>query len=128
MTTHFFGLAAIVGLSLLGVSSAGAQSAPAATAKNEVTFAKDIQPLFQKSCVECHGPNKSKGKIRLDTLELALKGGSKGKILEPGDLTKGPLVRSIARQGKEPMPPKDKKPLTAEEVALIRAWVEQGAK
>ena len=50
---------------------------PPASSKEGVTYAADIQPIFEKSCYPCHGPKtpKPKGKLRLDTLELVLKGG-----------------------------------------------------
>src|SRR5262245_13536437 len=57
---------------------------PASTAKN-VTYAKDIKPIFEKSCTKCHGAEKQKGKLRLDSLEAALKGGEDGKVVLPGD-------------------------------------------
>src|SRR5438477_1920579 len=57
---------------------------PAATAKG-VTYAKDIKPIFEKSCIKCHGAEKQKGKLRLDSLQAALKGGEDGKVILPGD-------------------------------------------
>jgi mono/diheme cytochrome c family protein len=108
---------------------------PPASTKTGVTFATDIQPIFAKSCVPCHGPNtkpKPKGKLRLDTLELVLKGGEDGAAVTPGDIAKSPLLANIAHLGDEDdymPPPKSKKPpLTKEQIGLIRAWVEQGAK
>jgi hypothetical protein len=108
-----------------------------------VTFDKDIKPLFEASCVQCHGAQKPKGLLRLDTLQGVLKGGEEGKVLVPGDSAKSKLV--VAVSGLNPkfmMPPKPRegrapaggqqrppaKPLTAEEVGLVRAWIDQGAK
>ena len=99
-----------------------------------VTYAKDIKPMFQKSCIKCHGPEKQKGKLRLDTLENALKGGEDGKVVLPGDSAGSILVHNVAHIGDEDdfMPPPDNKdripPLTREQIALIRAWIDQGAK
>src|SRR4026209_1733103 len=56
---------------------------PAAAGKYE--FAKDIKPIFEKSCIKCHGPEKQKGKLRLDSLAAVLKGGQDGKVILPGD-------------------------------------------
>jgi mono/diheme cytochrome c family protein len=102
---------------------------PAADTKC-VTFDKDIKPLFEKSCAKCHGPEKQKGKLRLDSLAATLKGGENGKSVLPGDSAKSSLVHSVARLDPDSaMPPDDKgAPLTKEQVGLIRAWIDQGAK
>jgi uncharacterized membrane protein len=107
---------------------------PPASDKKGVTFAADIKPIFEKSCVKCHGGEKPKAKLRLDTLENALKGGENGKVLEAGKSADSALVASIAYLGEEDyfMPPKGNKAgikqLTNEEVGLVRAWIDQGAK
>jgi hypothetical protein len=107
-----------------------ASKLPPAAAKQGVTFDKDIKPLFEKSCVKCHGAEKQKGKLRLDSLAVTLKGGENGKCVLPGDSAKSGLVHSVARLDPEAaMPPEDKgDPLTKEQVGLIRAWIDQGAK
>jgi len=103
---------------------------PPASSKTGLTFAKDIKPLFEKSCVKCHGAEKQKGKLRLDTLEAALKGGDAGENIVKGDSKKSSLIWSIARLDEDTaMPPEGKAdPLTKDEVALVRAWIDQGAK
>lgn len=109
---------------------------PPASDKKGVTFDKDIRPLFEKSCFKCHGPDveKPKGKLRVDTLKNVLKGGENGPNVVAGDIKKSTLLHAVGRIGDEDdaMPPKDNKakipPLTKDEVALIRAWIEQGAK
>src|SRR2546426_6621116 len=107
---------------------------PPASDKKGVTYATDIKPIFEKSCIKCHGPEKQKGKLRLDTLEAALKGGEDGKVIEPGKSAESMLVHNVAQVGDEDlyMPPPDNKdkipPLTKEQIGLIRAWIDQGAK
>ena len=107
---------------------------PAPSDKQGVTYAKDIKPIFEKSCIKCHGADKQKGKLRLDSLEAALKGGEDGKVIEPGKSTESMLVHNVAHIGDEDlyMPPPDNKdkipPLTKEQIGLIRAWIDQGAK
>ena len=103
---------------------------PAPADRKDVTFA-DIKPIFDKSCIECHGPKKQKGELRLDSREAAVKGGEEGPVLKAGDSANSHLVKLVARLGDEEdwMPPIDKgKPLTPEQVGLIRAWIDQGAK
>lgn len=111
-----------------------ASKLPPAATKQGVTYAGDIKAIFEKSCVKCHGEEKPKAKLRLTSLEAALKGGADGKVIEPGNSAKSLLVASVARILEEDywMPPKDNKakiaPLTTEQVGLIRAWIDQGAK
>jgi mono/diheme cytochrome c family protein len=114
-----------------------------------VTYAKDIEPIFKQSCVRCHGADKQSAKLRLDSLEATLKGGKDGKVLVPGKSETSDLVLNIAQIGDTPMPPKPKPargggtnapggrvgsqpmvtpPLTKEQVGLVRAWIDQGAK
>jgi mono/diheme cytochrome c family protein len=129
---------AILGVSLLGAAAADKKEKkvdvsklPPASEAKDVTYDKDIKPIFQKSCFKCHGPEKQKGKLRVDSLAAALKGGEVGKVVEPGDSAKSVLVHNVARIGDEDdwMPPTDKgDPLTKDQVGLIRAWIDQGAK
>lgn len=107
---------------------------PAASTKTGVTYATDIKPIFDASCVKCHGEQKPKGKLRLDNLEGILKGGQDGKVVEAGKSEKSTLVLNIAHLGDEDdfmPPPKNKlgiKKLTDEQIGLVRAWIDQGAK
>jgi hypothetical protein len=106
---------------------------PPPSDKKDLTFEKDIKPLFDQSCVGCHGPKEAKGKLRLDTLAGTLKGSVDGKVLEPGKSASSFLVANIAFLGNEDdfmPPPKDTKypKLTDEQVGLVRAWIDQGAK
>ena len=103
---------------------------PPVSSRKDVTYAKDIKPILEKSCFKCHGAEKQKGKLRVDSLEAILKGGEDGKILEPGNSAKSGMVVAIARLVEDDaMPPTDKgTPLTPEQVGLVRAWIDQGAK
>jgi hypothetical protein len=102
--------------------------------KQGVTYAADIKPMFEKSCTKCHGAEKQKGKLRLDSLQAVLKGGEDGKVVMPGKSADSMLVQNVAHLGDEDfwMPPPDNKdkipPLTKEQIGLIRAWIDQGAK
>src|ERR1051326_5723543 len=55
---------------------------PPPASRQGVTYAADIKPILEKSCFGCHGPQKQKGKLRLDSLEAALKGSENGKVIE----------------------------------------------
>src|SRR5580765_4229915 len=94
----------ITALALFGfatVAMAEDAKLPAASTKTNVTFATDIKPLFDASCVKCHSGEKAKAGLRLDTLENTLKGGKNGKdkILVAGDSAKSSVVKMIAHVG-----------------------------
>jgi cytochrome c5 len=103
---------------------------PPVAAKTGVTFEKDIKPLFEKSCVKCHGPEKQKAKLRVDTLEWLNKGSYGDPIYTKGKSAESLLVHVIA--GVDPdaiMPPDGQgERLTKEQIGLVRAWIDQGAK
>jgi len=103
---------------------------PPAAKKDGVTYAKDIKAIFDKSCIKCHGEEKQKAKLRLDSLEWILKGADGEDILSKGKSAESELVHTIARVNEdEAMPPEGKgDPLTKEQVGLVRAWIDQGAK
>src|SRR5262249_32297671 len=98
-------------------------------APGTIDFQRDIKPILAKSCISCHGPAKQKSGLRLDDRAEALKGGNSGPVIKPGDPVHSRLLLLVA--GLDPelrMPPQGKQPLTKEEVAKLRAWIEQGAK
>jgi len=149
---------------------------PSAAQRKGLTYSKDIQPLLEASCVRCHGQDRPKARLQLNSLEGALKGGDDGKVIVLGESKKSLLVIAAAQIDEETaMPPKrgpgrggpggfggrppggggpggpnergpgggpsgpgrpggpggfgpPPKPLTAEQVGLLRAWIDQGAK
>jgi len=147
---------------------------PPPAKKDGVTYAKDIRPIFQSSCFGCHGQQRQRGGLRLDSLDSVLKGGKDGTVIVPNKSEESKLVLAVARvDEKSAMPPRGRggpggpgrppgatpgagsdgkapahgegdtkapggpnrppmgppaKPLTTDQVALIRAWVDQGAK
>ncbi len=132
--TLCFAVTSVLGLCLLAARAADkkidASKLPPAASKKGVTYAADIKPIFEKSCFKCHGAEKQKGKLRLDSLEAAVKGGENGPILKAGKSAESGIVAAIARLDEdEAMPPADKgEPLTKEQIGLVRAWIDQGAK
>ena len=104
-------------LLLLAVASLGAA----------VDFDREIRPLLQERCVECHGSKKVKSNLRLDAKPYALKGGESGPAFVAGNPAKSLLFDRITTQDDEKkMPPKGK-PLTATQTETIRQWIAEGA-
>ena len=96
-------------------------------ASESVDFVRDIQPILKATCYSCHGSEKQKGGLRLDSKTLALQGGSNGKAIEPGQAAKSYILKRIRGEGEDPrMPPKGD-PLKPEEIAKIVAWINEGA-
>ncbi len=92
-----------------------------------VDFEREVRPLLQEHCIECHGAKKQKGELRLDAKPYALKGGHDGPVLVAGDVAKSPLFqRIITTDDDERMPPKGER-LSAEQVSAVKAWIESGA-
>jgi mono/diheme cytochrome c family protein len=99
-----------------------------ARSETKVDFAKEIQPILQKACIECHGPEKQKGKLRLDSKEDAFKGGKDGVAIEPGKADKSELYRRITLPaGNDDVMPNKGDLLTKAQTDLIRDWINQGA-
>lgn len=125
-------LVAVAGVAAFAATAADVDVSklPPPAGKKDVTFEKDIKPLFERSCFKCHGAEKQKGKLRLDSLEATLKGGENGANIEKGNSAKSGIVISVARLVEdEAMPPEGKgQAFSKEEVGLLRAWIDQGAK
>src|SRR5262245_24039468 len=115
--------AALVGQAL--VSLAVAQGpAPAATPGDLEFFEKKVRPLLVARCHECHGSNKQKGNLRLDSRAGVLKGGDTAPAVVPGKPEESLLVDAIRYGDTYQMPPKSQLP--AEEVATLVEWVARG--
>lgn len=93
-------------------------------AADKITYDDHVFPIFEQSCLNCHNPDKTKGGLDLSSYTNALKGGSGGKIAEPGD-TSSPLLTSVMRSGELKMPPEGDA-ISPAQVAIIKAWIEGG--
>jgi hypothetical protein len=129
---------------------------PPVSKQDGVTFEKDIHPIFEDACVRCHGEQRPKANLKLTDLESVMKGSKDGKVVVASHSEESKLVFAVSEiNGKISMPPKPRpprpaqangdtnapapapamappahpwKPLTPEQVGLIRAWIDQGAK
>src|SRR5258708_5818210 len=93
-----------------------------------VDYVQDIKPILSGRCYSCHGALKQKNDLRLDTAALAAKGGSGGPAIVPGKSGESLLIEAVTgAEGVKKMPPEGE-PLTIEQIAKLRAWIDQGAK
>ena len=98
----------------------------AAFAADPVNFARDVEPILQKHCQMCHGPQQQMSGLRLDQKEAALKGGASGQDIKPGDSAGSRLIRLVTGADGKFMPPVGAR-LSAAEIATLRAWIDAGA-
>ena len=119
-TLHAF----LMGLGLFATVARAAEVIP--VADGELIFLDRVRPLLNSRCVSCHGPDKVKAGLRLDSLEAALKGGDSGPALVPGKPGESILLASVMHSKDDlKMPPKEK--LTAADIKLIETWIVAGA-
>jgi cytochrome c553 len=88
-------------------------------------FERSVRPILVERCVGCHGPEKTKGGLRLDSRAGALTGGDSGPAVEPGDVDASLLAEAIRHDGDVRMPPKSK--LAQAEIDALTAWIARGA-
>jgi hypothetical protein len=100
---------------------------PSANAE-PVDYARHVAPLLRKYCSACHNADDREGGLVLDSYAALLKGGEHGSVVtaEHADLSR--LVRVLTGKEKPAMPPDDSERPTAEEIALLSRWIDEGAK
>jgi len=114
--------------SVVSASVFSAFSVPAVlSAQPRINYETQVRPILQERCLECHSQDKRKGGLSLATYEDALEGGRNGAVIRPGNGAGSLLVHRV-RGDVEPQMPKDKDPLTTAEIAMLRLWIDQGAR
>ena len=115
--------------------AAAADPLPPASTKTGLTYATDIKPIFDANCTKCHSGDKPKARLHLDTLEGILKGNKRGVVVTAGDGVNSVIVKAVAHLLPDhdgwmpPIPNKaGAKTLTPDEIGLVIAWINQGAK
>ncbi len=111
------------------VAAAEAEEVPLV---DKVVFTDFVLPIMEAKCTECHNENKSKGKLRLDSFDFMMAGaeGADYPNVEPGDSEASELIYRVVLPSDDDdfMPPDGKDPMTPEEIAVVRWWIDQGAK
>jgi uncharacterized membrane protein len=113
---------------LLG-GSAAAAAVVEKPAAELLVYADVVTPILEEKCWKCHNEKKVKGKFRMDTYELLVKGGKEEKGIEPGNADKSSIIirSGLPIDDDERMPPDEKPGLTADEVLTIKWWINAGA-
>lgn len=93
----------------------------------QVDYLREIKPILKERCFACHGALKQKSGLRLDTAAFSLQGGDSGPAVVAGNRAESLLLERIVDTNPVTRMPPEGMPLTAEQIALISAWVEQGA-
>src|SRR5439155_10209021 len=97
------------------------------TGQPRVDFKTQVQPIIARDCLECHSQDRRKGGLSLATYGDALDGGRNGAIIRPGDGAGSAIIHRLTG-ALDPQMPKDADPLAPAEIALIRLWIDQGAR
>ena len=106
----------------------GLLGTPLASGATNADFARDIRPLLAERCFSCHGEKKQESGLRLDRQADALKGGDHGPAVVPGKPAESVLLQAVTGTHTEVAKmPKKGEALTAEQISLLRNWIEQGA-
>ncbi len=121
---HGLALAVTMWFIVAGIS---AQPGRAPRITPGIDFARDVRPVLERRCLECHDQNKRKGGLSLATYADALEGGRNGAVVRPGNGAGSLLIHRVAGEV-EPQMPKDEEPLTAVQIAVIRRWIDEGAR
>ena len=125
-------IVAFHGFNQIGCAEEGAIAIAELKRDTAVDFEKEILPIMRRKCLACHNNTDAESDLVLETPQSILKGGSEGPAAVPGKGAESLLLRVTARQAEPFMPPEDNdvgaKPLTPEELGLLKLWIEQGAK
>jgi len=103
-----------------------AQVPPAAD--HPINFSTEIKPLLEASCIKCHGKGRAKGDLRIDSRETLIQGGESGPAFVPGKGAESVLVERLMGFDPDTVMPRKGSKWTREQIAVLRAWIDQGAK
>src|SRR2546430_1787473 len=96
-------------------------------ASRKVDFVKEIKPIFEASCIKCHGRGRTKGDLSIESRETLIKGGESGPAIIPGKSAESHLIELVAGLDPDSVMPQKGKRLTPGQIGVLRAWIDQGA-
>ena len=110
-------------------SAASTSIKPIANVQEAVAYNEVITPILQTKCYTCHNANKQKGGLRMDQLDLLMKGGKDGKVILPGNADASEIVKRLLLpiDNEHHMPPKEKPQPTESQIALLHWWINNNA-
>jgi mono/diheme cytochrome c family protein len=111
-----------LGVPVRGVLEAGEPDAATGT---EEFFEARVRPVLAENCFRCHGEERQRGGLRLDSPEALLRGRGEGPVVVAGDPERSPMIHAVLQDGQVKMPPKGK--LSDESIQVLIAWVKMGA-
>lgn len=97
------------------------------TASRKIDFVADVQPIFRKHCYDCHSADHEDGALNLGIRQRAMLGGLNGAVIATGDSTNSRLIHFVAAVDKKLVMPPESDGLSAKDVGILRAWIDQGA-
>ncbi len=102
---------------------------PIANVQEAVVYTDIITPILQTKCYSCHNANKQKGGLRMDEINLLMKGGKDGKVIVPGNADESEMIKRLLlpTDNEHHMPPKEKPQPTESQVNLIHWWISNNA-
>jgi len=125
MSTRFIPLV-MIGVASLWAQASGQKAPPKKAKADAVNYYRDIEPILNASCVSCHQAAMAAGGLRVDAPDGLLQGGASGPAVIPGKAQKSLLYTRLTVTTDKRMPPVGA--LTEEQLAMIRAWINLGAK
>jgi mono/diheme cytochrome c family protein len=93
-----------------------------------IDFARDVRPILERNCVDCHGPTVEEGGLRLDIRERFLAGGVSGPAVVPKNAGESRLYQLVASSNPDERMPRFQPPLAAEEMEILKRWIDEGAR
>ena len=100
--------------------------APAAGGRARSNSAGTYEPILASSCIKCHARGRAKGGLQIDTRETLLRGGDSGPVVVAGQSQASLLIALVAGVDPDEVMPKKGSRLTADQIGLLRAWIDQG--
>lgn len=125
MLTRFLVLG-VIGVASLWAQGSDPKAPPKKAKADAVNYYRDIEPILKENCVSCHQASMAAGGLRVDAPENLLQGGASGKAVVPGKAERSLLYTRLTVTTEKRMPPVGM--VTEEQLALIRAWINLGAK
>ena len=126
-TVAAFALCTVIAPRSLHAEESAPRELPPAVSR-PVDFAKDVKPILDRSCTQCHANGKRKGGFNIDHIHTFIGGGDSGPAVVTGKSAESLLIELVLSNDPDERMPSKGKALSLEEVSILRAWIDQGLK